>query len=350
MSEDQEAQIKGFLMVAYNVKGDIATSFNGHVPFLTRIKMRDALPIRPSAIHFCYNDVRTKPLLHLFQQVIGTQGRLRFRAHFGSHAECQYALLSFGILPGSLPVDTEGNMSCSYLNQWIEKQKFLESELKAQVAHHLSKLEYELSRIRGKPAYEKAKFLWPKSVTDPTFCLKFLQAADLNPHEAARLLLESLPSLNHDYDGNASLVDLMLWLETRKEDLELGTGIAPVSSTPDVIHSINIMFPCSNDILLGRGFAYQLFPGNQYFITVVEMHKERYNDAGSDREKKFSISNQVLRKIQDSGSRFLERAENEEDGWVQADDKDARQKVSNAFRNIRKRKGHAAAVDESIFC
>jgi hypothetical protein len=298
--------------------------------------------MRPSAVHFCYNDIRLLPLMSMYQQSIGTHGRVRFRAHFGSHTECQYALMSFGIMPASLPVDTEGNKSSISLNQWIEKQQILEdsiflhrSLLEFELTHGspevISQLEFELSKIKKKPAYDKAKFLWPTSVTDPVFCLQFLRAAEFNPYKAAQLLLESLPCVD---DGNLGLTDLMEWLEKRKEELQVVQKTASSSlDDADVIH-----FPSVTDILLGRGFGSQNFPGNQHFFTFVKMHQGIYDEAGTDQLKKTAISKKVVHTLQESGARFLQRAVVEEDGWVHVEDEVAREKVSMAFRNIRRRK------------
>jgi hypothetical protein len=278
--------------------------------------------------------------MSMFQKFIGTHARVRFRTHFGSHTECQYALMSFGILPDCLPVDTEGNKNCTSLNQWIEKRKILEAgrnKMGAQDISHmlLSQLEFELRLISRKPAYDKAKFFWPMSVTDPHFCLQFLRAADFNPYKAARLLLGSLPCVEDERSG---LLDLMLWLEKRRAELQVE------NDTDDDF----IKFPTLKDVLLGRGLSYQNFPGNQYYISVVEMHMESYNDAGPEQKEKRAISGQVLKMLQQSGARFLQRADNAtdsnvEDGWVQVDDQAARKKICHAFRNIRLRKGHASA-------
>jgi hypothetical protein len=341
MSDDERAQREGFLAISYNVQVDIEFLFKGHVAKVhvsigRATRIRECLPMRASAIHLCYNDIRFKPFMSMFQKFIGTHARVRFRTHFGSHTECQYALMSFGIMPDCLPVDTEGNKNYISLNQWIEKRKILEGttflhrsilefelSLGSQDLEGISQLEFELSKIKKKPAYDKAKFLWPRSVTDPSFCLDFLRATDSNPYKAAQLLLESLPCVN---EGHSGLADLMLWLEKRKKDLQL-------RDDTDVIY-----FPSVTDILLGRGFGYQHFPGNHYFITAIEMHKESYDDAGSDQDKKFTISKEVLRMTHESGARFLQRADIEEDGWLQVDDQAARKKISHAFRNLRRRK------------
>jgi hypothetical protein len=114
------------------------------------------------------------------------------------------------------------------LNQWIEKRKILKNE--------------RLSKIKKKPAYDKAKFLWPTSVTHPIFCLHFLRAADSNPRQAARLLLDSLPSVDVD-GGKLGLADMMLWLEKRKRELHTADPIEFSSfDDTDVIY-----FPSVND-------------------------------------------------------------------------------------------------------
>jgi hypothetical protein len=314
MSDNERAQREGYLSVVYSVQVDIASMFNKmHTPNGRLRRMRECLPMRPSAVHCCYNDIRLLPFISLYQQFIGTHGRVRFRTHFGSHTECQHALMSFGIMPDCLPVDAEGNKNCISWNQWIEKRKILESERIGSFLHRsllefelsldspdtlqmdgaqvssllefevsfgsqgtlqmdraqdisLLELEFDLSNIKKKPAYDKAKFLWPTSVTDPSFCLQFLRAANFNPCDAARLLLESLPWVDLG-GGKLGLADLMLWLEKRKTELQAAHTIASSSSSDDT-HVI--YFPSVNDILLGRGFAYQNFPGNQYFISFLE--------------------------------------------------------------------------------
>jgi hypothetical protein len=353
ISDDERARRVGYLSVVYSVQVDIASLFKRHVSKVHEdigrtTRMRECLPMRPSAIHFCYNDIRLRPLISIYKQLVGTHGRVRCRTHFGSHTECQYALMSFGIMPDCLPVDTEGNKNCVSLNQWIEKRKILESERDETFLHRsqikfgldlgtrdledISQLEFELSKIKKKPAYDKAKFLWPTSVTDPSFCLHFIRAADSNPREAARLLLESLPRVDI-VGGKLGMADLMLWLEKRKKELQAADPIAFCSpDNTDVIY-----FPSSNDILLGSGFAYQNFPGNQYFISFVKLQEGTYDDAGPRRLKKTAISEQVVKSLQASGSRFLQRAGNKEDGWVHVDDHTARKKVSHAFRNLRRR-------------
>jgi hypothetical protein len=342
--DDEKARSEGFLTVAYNVEVDIASLFKGqvakrHADIRRATRMREYLPMCPSAIHFCYNDVRLQPFMSIYQQFIGSNGRVRLRAHFGSHTECQYALMAFGIMPDSLPVDMVGNTTCIYLNQWIDKQKILEAGMEAGMKKFdgpdTLQLDFELSLIRIKPAYDKAKFLWPASVTDPIFCLKFLRAADFNPCDAARLLLESLPCVN-----DADLVDLMVWLEKRKVEMELVDNKA----------SSLITFPSSKDILLGRGVPYQNFPGNKLFIAFLRKHEGIYDEAGSNQLKKTAISRNLMHTLQESGARFLQRACIEEDGWVNVDDEAARKKVSHAFRNLRRRKPCPQAVtDESSF-
>ena len=53
------------------------------------------------------------------------------------------------------------------------------------VAHCLEQLDVEISKIRKKPAYDRANFLSPSYVKDRDFRLMFLRADDFHPRKAA---------------------------------------------------------------------------------------------------------------------------------------------------------------------
>jgi hypothetical protein len=148
--------------------------------------------------------------------------------------------------------------------------------------------------------------------------------------------LRSLPPAEDGNRGLPGLLGLRGRLAGRKGEVHMAVGDNTSTSLGN--NHLTIEFPSSKDILLGSGFIYQNFPGNQYFITVVEMHVKSHM-AASDQMKKTAISKQVMKVLRESGSRFLRRGDNEENGWVQVDAQTAFQKVSHAFRNIRRRDG-----------
>ena len=66
-----------------------------------------ALPAHLSGIHVCVSDTREYVLGNAVLKMMPRKLRARFRVHFGSHIECQYALSTYGIATGSLPLTPE---------------------------------------------------------------------------------------------------------------------------------------------------------------------------------------------------------------------------------------------------
>jgi hypothetical protein len=89
-----------------------------------------------------------------------------------------------------------------------------------------------------------------------------------------------------------------------------------------------IDFPGPNDVLLGRGRPYQEYTGNQRLAALVEGQREQYQQA-ADRFEKTCISLDVVKTIQETQGRFLQRTD---EGWEAVTDFLAREKVSHSFR------------------
>ena len=52
--------------------------------------------------------------------------RARFRLHFGTVMECQYRLSTYGIAPGSLPIDMNGKLILDRQQQWVSNCEMME--------------------------------------------------------------------------------------------------------------------------------------------------------------------------------------------------------------------------------
>jgi hypothetical protein len=89
-----------------------------------------------------------------------------------------------------------------------------------------------------------------------------------------------------------------------------------------------IAYPTHQDVLLGRGRPYHVFPGNKRLGDMVDLYRDRYKQM-TERLEKTIISMEVVQRIQDSGGRFLQR---KVDGWEVADNLVAREKISQAMR------------------
>lgn len=84
--EDVESQKKGLVLLAYNVDaGGLSKMDPMGIP--SGVKFMAAIPMRITAVHFCYNDPATSPFLTLTKYVIGRESRLRFRTHYGKSTE-----------------------------------------------------------------------------------------------------------------------------------------------------------------------------------------------------------------------------------------------------------------------
>ena len=107
MVQDEEIQKKGCVMVGYEIGRTVAQGqyFND---IIASIPVCSSLPLRVAAFHFCYDNSTVRAFLLLFRRVAGSKMRVRFRDHFGSHQECQYELMSFGIPQSLLYFDESG--------------------------------------------------------------------------------------------------------------------------------------------------------------------------------------------------------------------------------------------------
>jgi hypothetical protein len=92
-----------------------------------------------------------------------------------------------------------------------------------------------------------------------------------------------------------------------------------------------IEVPTNEDVLLGKGKPFRNHMGNLRLMNMVGDNLDRYN-ACTDQLEKRDITTEIVNLVKNAG-RFL----TQESGiWIEASDDIARQKVSHAFRNLRR--------------
>jgi hypothetical protein len=123
--ENVEVQQKGIVAIAYNNK---AAKNKSSDTLHTIMKMFHGFPWRIQAIHFCSTEDApvTKLFANFFQFVVGKEGRVRFRCHFGSHMEVQYNLMSFGINIKNFPFDMNGAFQPEKHPTFLEQHQAIE--------------------------------------------------------------------------------------------------------------------------------------------------------------------------------------------------------------------------------
>lgn len=103
-----------------------------------------------------------------------------------------------------------------------------------------------------------------------------------------------------------------------------------------------IILPRRFDVLLGRGKYTREHTGNLRATHLVELHRSEYEQAG--KFAKTMIAERILDMIHASSGRFLKW---EDFGWVEVDDRVARDKISHFFRHLRSKAAPSASKDDT---
>lgn len=96
----------------------------------------------------------------------------------------------------------------------------------------------------------------------------------------------------------------------------------------------DIYCPSPLDVLCGRGKPFQEHAGNVCLAELIEKHQDVYRS--TKRGGKSEVSEDILQKVREYDGRFLKKKEGE-DNWKVVNDDEAREKVSQGFRNVFKR-------------
>mmetsp|Transcript_18213 Transcript_18213/g.25276 ORF Transcript_18213/g.25276 Transcript_18213/m.25276 type:complete len:87 (-) Transcript_18213:347-607(-) len=79
------------------------------------------MPVRAIALHHCFDhDFFNRTVVPLLFVWLGKKGLQKYQRHAGSHEDILFALMTYGIRPESIPVDSMGNTVFDEHLQWIE--------------------------------------------------------------------------------------------------------------------------------------------------------------------------------------------------------------------------------------
>jgi hypothetical protein len=95
-----------------------------------------------------------------------------------------------------------------------------------------------------------------------------------------------------------------------------------------------IYCPSPLDVLCGRGKPFQEHAGNVCLAELIEKHQDVYRT--TKRGAKSQVSKDILQKVREYDGRFLKKKEGE-DTWKVVEYDEAREKVSQGFRNAFKK-------------
>eukprot|EP00538_Stauroneis_constricta_P000668 CAMPEP_0119564256 /NCGR_PEP_ID=MMETSP1352-20130426/26414_1 /TAXON_ID=265584 /ORGANISM="Stauroneis constricta, Strain CCMP1120" /LENGTH=561 /DNA_ID=CAMNT_0007612999 /DNA_START=65 /DNA_END=1750 /DNA_ORIENTATION=- len=271
--EDETTQKNGAVCVhyAHNWVADFGSKQRDLSWHMARLSL--AMPLKLQAFHFVgkQESIVAKQFINLLQLGLAKGPRHRLKSHFGSHVECQYILMGYGIPISHLPMTETGTIKTGYHKKWVQYRLNKESKL------------YGNRNGEGVDHHHVTK------------------------NDGNQYAFPSCPT-NSDADATVSTA---------------ATSHGPSTTIVDL--------PSRYDVLLGRGRGCQNHDGNRYLKEVVAEWYDRYELAM--KIEKTTISEHIIQLVGAKGGVFLKR--NEDDFWVEASRIEARNKISHAFRKRR---------------
>jgi hypothetical protein len=132
VAEDEANQINGVVSVLYSLGEEKPeTNMTSQIRFSTleNTMLTFCMPLRYEAAHICSPPSGIHFTLNWVFKAAGAFQRARFRAHFGSHMEIEYGLLSFGVPSHLLPFTTEGQLKTGNHKKWIQRRIIMDHEI-----------------------------------------------------------------------------------------------------------------------------------------------------------------------------------------------------------------------------
>jgi len=123
LEENEEIQKKGVVKVV-NCFGEWRSSVGQFIDFILKTeRIIAAWPFRTCAFHLCYDQPAVRTFLNLVHVLVGKNGRLRERTHFGSKLEVQYTLMQFGVNLQHCLSPGEGVLSQASIEAYIRERQ-----------------------------------------------------------------------------------------------------------------------------------------------------------------------------------------------------------------------------------
>jgi hypothetical protein len=112
--------------ISYNLGEFCAGDFD-RTALKSAFDLHKAIPSRLVGYHYCFDDVRFRTVWGVISVFLGKKARMRARDHEGSHVECRYGLMSYGIPVDALSVKVDGFEDNSKFLKWLEERQYKEN-------------------------------------------------------------------------------------------------------------------------------------------------------------------------------------------------------------------------------
>ncbi|KAL3938751.1 MAG: hypothetical protein SGBAC_006401 [Bacillariaceae sp.] len=130
IAEDEATQIKGCVVITYSIGPRLQPAEVSKKRWRAAMRVGGSIPMLPSSFHHCYDSTPLSPMLKIATVAGSKWFRVRMRAHQGSHSECQYKLMTFGIPVKHFPISTDGQLKSGKHKGWLQRRKQKENFMK----------------------------------------------------------------------------------------------------------------------------------------------------------------------------------------------------------------------------
>jgi hypothetical protein len=127
--EDDETQRKGVVCVVYNIEPRSALANDPRI-YLNVYQLLPNLPFKMMGAHYCVQDAHLRLFMSSIRVAMSREVRLRSRVHHGSHEECLYTLMTFGVPRKCFPISHSGELLVEKHNEFVTMRRHQE-ELEA---------------------------------------------------------------------------------------------------------------------------------------------------------------------------------------------------------------------------
>jgi hypothetical protein len=130
LAEDEINQKLGMVCICYGLgQTESDMSSENIISIQDLADQAHSMPIRIEATQYLARPSGMQHVLNLVAKSYVFVHRARLRVHFGTHVECTYAILSFGLPSSSLPFTDEGELKTDNHKKWIKRRIVKEQEL-----------------------------------------------------------------------------------------------------------------------------------------------------------------------------------------------------------------------------
>jgi len=299
--------------------------------------------------------------------------------------ECTYNLMTYGIPRNAIPINNEGGVELEFLHSFLEaiarkeaddetrlRQERLDRQIKQlQLQNQMSynntigssRVEQGIPDRKVEPYQreppilseegdnEAERFSWNNSGVSGIDSLDFDVQDDFlkrisefgnGAMSSTNSKLETASSAiqppQKPLQPNAVQIPTSVPTSVAKPVDNPQSSFAPGSSLPpqsDRKKDEFIVVPNVLDVIMGRGRHNKKKPGNRKLNQLLETYQDEYE--ASDKFQKTVLSEVVVSKMIEDGSRFLVREGEKKHGvWVEVSLEKARDKVAHDFRNLRR--------------